>query len=223
MGAEGKLVPLSQRNPWLRRVTDAARRLPGADVAEQRLREAESLLLGELKLRLAQLDAGDLDTGTVAERYAARMAAPRSRDAAIEQLNLRILDQLLDDELRIVGALSEGDAAAMIHVGIGPPVGPLTQRLRANLTQLGKRARLVLPERASLYVAHLRHLALVETGPEDKALDVDYQLLEGDKEVRDLTASAPRSAGQRVRIIRRSLHLSELGQGFWAACQAGAR
>ena len=54
--------------------------------------------------------------------------------------------------------------------------------------------RRVLPAHLPHYIAHLRELGLVEEGPELKAQDVQYQILEGDGVVRQAIAPAERQS-----------------------------
>ena len=75
-----------------------------------------------------------------------------------------------------------------------------------------------LVELTPVYIQRLRDLGLVETGPEDPALKVKYEILESDGEVRRLLEQI-RKKGQRDQILRRTLKLSDLGRSLWAACR----
>ena len=149
-----------------------------------------------------------------------RMAALLER--AVEQspmsgrsaLFSQLVDQLVPDEARILGALSDGSGSVLVHVGARGQAGNASLR---NASLIGKTANTTLPHLTPTYVDHLRTLGLVEIGPEDPALKDDYQILLADS---DVMRAINRKARGLVspRVERLTLRLSDLGHEFWAAC-----
>ncbi len=221
--------PGSRRRALVDRLLQTAQKLPGAERVQARAEQAERLLVRELKARLDRLTDeermlpaqanGDDPTQSLRQRMAQLMArnADQSREAAMAELCARILDQLLPDEARILGALSDGSSQPVIHVGIGGRVGPPTEFLRRFVSDIGKPARLRLPEYAPMYLARLAALDLIETGPEDASLDLKYQVLESDRQVRLLTAQIDPGWARAIRFQRRTVRLSAFGHTFWSA------
>lgn len=159
---------------------------------------------------------------SAAEAMAQLMEASleQSEHSAREALALRIVQQLAPDEARILAALADGHSVALVHVGAGPMVGPATQRWLENLSPIGREAGVKLVAETPTYVTHLRSLGLLESGDEDKSLQLKYQLIEADTQVRK-TCEAIEKSGLRPKLIKRTLHMSEEGKAFWAACEPG--
>lgn len=216
------------------------------DLAQRGLTEAERLALTTLRKRMdAVSDEDGFDHASDGNRADAP-AAPRSAvpgsarapaqtaseamaqlmEASLEQteasareaLLLRIVNQLVPDEARILAALSDGHSSALMHLGAGPMVGPATQRWLENLSPVGKESGVQLVDQTSAYISHLRELGLLESGDEDKSLQLKYQLMEGDTKVRK-TAEEIEKSGLRPKFFRRTLMMSEAGKAFWAACE----
>jgi hypothetical protein len=138
--------------------------------------------------------------------------------SARERLALRIVRQLVPDEARILAALADGHSAALVHVGAGPIVGPATQRWLENLSPVGREAGIALNDQTSRYITHLRDLGLLESGDEDKSLQLKYQLIEADTKVRE-TCSEIEKKGLRPKFFRRTIRMSDAGLSFWASCE----
>jgi hypothetical protein len=216
------------------------------DLAQRGLTEAERLALTTLRKRMeAVSDEGDFEdrapsghdenpaparsqassparapAQTASEALAQLMEASleQTETSAREALLLRIIRQLVPDEARILAALADGHASALMHLGAGPMVGPATQRWLENLSPVGKEAGVQLVDQTSAYISHLRELGLLESGDEDKSLQLKYQLMEGDTKVRK-TAEEIEKSGLRPKFFRRTLVMSEAGRAFWAACE----
>lgn len=127
-----------------------------------------------------------------------------------------VLRELQPDEARILAALSDGTAYAVIHVaarahGLGA-TGPL---LLANASTVGRAAGVALPEYVPWYVSHLHRLGLVRIGPESERLEDTYEILMTEALVREAQESSPDS-----KVVRRSLVMSPLGDALWSAGQA---
>ncbi|HKY89395.1 MAG TPA: Abi-alpha family protein [Nevskiaceae bacterium] len=138
--------------------------------------------------------------------------------SARERLALRIVRQLVPDEARILAALADGHSAALVHVGAGPIVGPATQRWLENLSPVGREAGVALIDQTPRYITHLRDLGLLESGDEDKSLQLKYQLIEADTKVRETCAQIEKS-GLRPKFFRRTIRISDAGTAFWATCE----
>jgi hypothetical protein len=134
--------------------------------------------------------------------------------ATIELYN-SMLDQLVSDEVRILAAMSGGKAYPLVHVyaRTGPHRG---SPLLKNACLVGRMANVALPRVTPWYVTHLIALGLVETGPEDKTQEEDYQILQADLDV--IAAIKEGSRGPvNARVERHMLTMSRLGEDFWAA------
>jgi hypothetical protein len=130
----------------------------------------------------------------------------------------RILERLTPDEARILAALSDGSPFPLIHVGWGSPFGELKRRVQENVSSIGRRAGVMVPELVPRYVAHLRELGLVETGPEDPSLGVQYEIVETDEIARSAMKRIE-AEGRTPRVARRTLRIAPLGRTLWEACQ----
>ncbi len=228
------------------RVGRLVRRLPGSSYAEEKLHDVEQRVLRELKHRMDALD--ERRPAAPAGHSSGSARSPASRRAGAVPVNLpaaelmadlleraneqtaeqsrqylyqAILRELVPDEARILSALSAGDAFPLVHVGLGPPIGQVTRRIAENFSTVGKAALVKLQDRVPRYITHLRKLELVETGPEDRAFDMKYQILESEAVVRQLAEKAAKNAGvgTNVRYIRRILRIAPLGKQLWEACQ----
>lgn len=145
-----------------------------------------------------------------------RQAVDQSTAAGQQELFHKILDQLVPDEARIVGALSDGSASPMVNVYKRNRAGIVGEVVLENMSLIGKTANLALSAQTPTYVSHLLTLGLVEIGPEDPDLKVEYEILCADTAV----LAAVREAGSRpmpARIERHTLRLSGLGLALWAA------
>jgi len=141
-------------------------------------------------------------------------ALDQSTSESQEELYHRLLDQLVADEARIVGALSDGGRSPLVNV--------YTRRGQAILTNaclIGRTANVALPKMVPRYVGHLIDLGLVETGPEDPAQQVDYEILTAEPMVLDAAKRAARGP-LPGRVEKLTLSLSELGRGLWTAAIA---
>ncbi len=214
-----------------------ARQLPGAEYAEEQLQSIEARAMRELKQRLESIDDRRLPAPEhpVSGGHHALFRGPHPRsilagllaeadDQTAEQARLsvysHILSQLVPDEARLLGALSDGVEHPLLHVGIGPPFGT-PRPLAENFSNLGKTASLKLKERTPKYITHMRSLELLEEGPEDKEQDIKYQILESDKGLREVTQAAEKGTapGIGVRYIRRVIRIAPLGEAIWQTCQ----
>lgn len=215
------------------------------DLAQKGLTEAERVALSTLRKRMDAVADGDespmpthhaatstsipprtspSSTGHAPLSAAATMAAlmeaslEQTAESAREALLMRTLRQLVPDEVRILAALADGHSSALMHLGAGPMVGPATQRWLENLSPVGKEAGVQLVDQTPAYLSHLRDLGLLESGDEDKSLQLKYQLMEGDTKVRK-TAEEIEKSSLRPKFFRRTIRMSEAGKAFWLACE----
>lgn len=167
---------------------------------------------GSARAATASLGAADLLS------HLMEMSLEQTPERARELLNQRILRQLVPDEARILAALADGHESALMHLGAGPLVGPANQRWIENLSPVGKESGVALPDQVPTYLRHLRELGLLESGDEDKNLQLKYQLMEADTLVRR-TCEQIEKSGLRPRFFRRTIRMSDAGKAFWAACE----
>jgi len=164
--------------------------------------------------------------GTAAEPLRAKM--DRLLDRALEQstrsgrqeLFNKIIDQLVPDEARIIGALSDGSVSPMLHVFARTISGIGGDPILENASLVGKMANVSLPQMTPVYVSHLLSLGLIETGPEDPQLKDDYQILGADSAVLRALKKGKRGPLE-AKVEKFTIRLSVLGRDLWAAATAG--
>ena len=127
-----------------------------------------------------------------------------------------ILDQLVADEARIIGALSDGSASPLVNVHAWARPRVPGRAVLENASLIGRSANLGLPGMVPTYVGHLLSLGLLETGPEDPDLKMDYEVLMAESMVLQAIKSASRGP-LTAKVDKLTLRLSGLGQSFWAA------
>lgn len=194
----------------------------------------ERQVLSFLQSRLDAMNAmSDATIGGVAanpKEQSLNIKMVRLLDRSLEQstrgsqaeLYHSLLDQLISDEARIVGALSDGKGSPLVGVyefrsrGQGTPV-------LENACLVGRTANVALPDMVPQYVGHLLLLGLVEAGPEDPLMKGDYEVLMAETMV--LNALKNASRGPLVaKVEKKVLNLSALGQALWdEAMQGGVR
>lgn len=142
-------------------------------------------------------------------------ALDQSTTGSQQELYHRLLDQLVADEARIIGALSEGATSPLVNVHSRSR----NQVVLQNACLIGRTANVALPHMVPQYVDHLLSLGLVETGPEDTSRKADYEVLMAEPMVLKAIKSASRGP-LIARTEKLSLSLSGLGKGLWAAAVA---
>jgi hypothetical protein len=214
------------RLPW--RAAEA-----GVRFSVDSVRTTERLVLGALKARMdavaelppgrddgpAQSDpAGPEPPSAEMEMLLARSLV-QSASHGRNELYAKLLGELVPDEARILSALSDGSAAALVHI---ERRGVLTgdRRQLENASSIGRTAALTLPHLTSTYVTHLLRLGLVEIGPEARELKPDYEALLAERGVRDALKAAE-TGPIPPRTLRRTLRLSPLGHELWEVCSSG--
>jgi hypothetical protein len=139
------------------------------------------------------------------------------------ELHESLLRQLVPDEARILASLSDGGAAAVVHVVPRSRRPGTTAPLVETVSSVGRTAGVALTEMVPTYVTHLLQLGLVELLPESAALEDDYELVMTEPVVRNALAQSNRNGVLPPRVVRQSLQLSELGRALWADCRPGDR
>ncbi len=143
-------------------------------------------------------------------------ALEQSTASGTDELFHRILDQIVPDEARMIGALSDGSSSPMVSVHALTRAGLLGEALIENASLVGRTANVALPHLTPTYVGHLLALGLLEAGPEDDRLKDEYQILLADTDV--LAAIRRGSIGPvPARVERRTIRLSPLGLALWEA------
>jgi hypothetical protein len=147
-------------------------------------------------------------------------AVEQSTAGGRTELFHKILDQLVPDEARILGALADGSSSPLVNIYGRTRSGGDGSAVLANASLVGRTAHLALPRLTDTYVTHLLVLRLVEIGPEDESKAADYEILMAETFVLDALRTA--SWGPLpARVERQTLRLSELGRSLWDAAQAG--
>jgi hypothetical protein len=159
--------------------------------------------------------SGDPTLGNKLHDLLAR-ALEQSTIAGSQALYHRILDDLLPDEARLLGALSEGSASPLVQVRARSRSGLPGKLLLENACLVGRTANVSLPRMTPVYVTHLLSLGVVEIGPEDPALKDDHQILMADSAVRKAVKAGSRGP-ITPRVEHLTLRMSALGMDLWTA------
>lgn len=161
---------------------------------------------------------GAAGAGTAPLRSAMSELLERSvestRTDSREYLYGTIISQLVPDEARILAALADGAHFAAVDVVQKQRRGK-ERVVVANASAVGRQAGLVTPENTPTYLTRLQNFGLIEFGPEEEELAVQYDILATDSTVQD----ARRSLNGRgaVKLVRKSLRMSAFGAQFWDA------
>ena len=232
------------------RVTEVAQGLQVTEKAQRQFQKVETRLLKELQTRLDRVAgpavrevkaARATISASAARAKASFVAVPvggeppdqllldlleRSKNQTREEARLElfsaVLKNMLPDEARILSVLSSGKVHALVHVGIGPPIGAVTRYVLENASNIGKAAGLTLPQMTPIYLQRLQTMGVVEFGPEDERAADMYKLTEADEMVLEASKRAGYGSRFKARIVRRSLRISELGKQLWQAAQPQA-
>lgn len=195
----------------------------GLKVAGWTEQQAMQLLRNRLDAQAPQrLALATGPAGKIADSLDAKMQ--RLLDRALDQstrsgqaeLFHRILDQLVPDEARILGALSDGSVSPLVNVHAWNRAGILGKPTLENSSLVGRTANLALPHLTANYVTHLLSLGLVETGPEDPSLKTEYEILMAETHVLKAIKAATRGP-LAARVDKHTLLLSHLGRSLWDA------
>jgi hypothetical protein len=161
--------------------------------------------------------------GPVARPMSLREKMEQLQSRALEQTTAgsqtelfhRILDQIVPDEARIIGALSDGSLSPLVHVRGWSRAGILD-----NASLIGRTANLALPRMTPTYVGHLLSLGLLQVGPEESSLKDDYQILMAESPVLKAIKAGGRGPIP-ARIEKGTIRLSTLGAALWESTMGG--
>lgn len=237
----GLLGTASRVAGWAARTgVSAARKLPGAGVAERGAREVERRALVELRKRLETVGDPTLVTLRTPERDVSRdTASPDAvvvvpaRDGEVEPLRAAmaellnrsigfgrersreylyavILRQLTPDEARVLATMADGTPFPLVDVVERGRDGRVLLR---NASTVGKAAGVTLADHVPDYVTRLVEFGLVDVESELDALSTQYEVLLTDDEVR-----AAQDGAKRAKIVRHTARISRLGIEFWRSC-----
>ncbi|MDT5012497.1 MAG: hypothetical protein QOH57_4114 [Mycobacterium sp.] len=143
-------------------------------------------------------------------------ALDQSTSSSQVELFHHILDQLVADEARIIGALSDGSVSPLVNVYDWTRRRNPGRAVIENASLIGRTANVALPDMVPTYVSHLLSLGLVEIGPEDEDLKDDYEVLMAESAVLAAIKNASRGP-LAAKVDKFTLTLSRLGQALWAA------
>lgn len=143
-------------------------------------------------------------------------ALDQSTKGSQAELFHHILDQLVADEARIIGALSDGSTTPALNVYDWTRRRTLGRAVLENAALIGRNANVALNEMVPTYISHLLTLGLVQTGPEDPDLKDDYEILMAEPAILKSIERASRGP-LPAKIEKFTLTLSPLGRAFWAA------
>ena len=143
-------------------------------------------------------------------------ALDQSTSSSQVELFHHILDQLVADEARIIGALSDGSASPLVNVHDGVRRGVAGRAVLENASLIGRTANVALSAMVPTYVGHLLSLGLVEVGPEAPDLKNDYEVLMAETAVLGAIKTASRGP-LPAKVEKFTLILSGLGNALWAA------
>ncbi|MDM4770182.1 Abi-alpha family protein [Solimonas sp. SE-A11] len=211
-----------------RRVAKLLRRLPGADRASERLQAVERGLLQQLKRRMDRLEppssvsvlavamrsVADRSLGGASLQDLLQRSSEQGRDEVQAEYFGWVTSQLVPVQARLLSALSDGSTYPVIHVLAGSRIGFTAEPVVEWISNIGRNAGVQWNDTTPVYIGRLRALGLVDTGPEDPARRVQYEMLETEQPVRDSIARLHKG-GLKGHIVRRVLMLSALGRAFW--------
>lgn len=214
------------------RLQTFAARLPGADLAAEALASAEQIAIRELRNRLHDLDDDEKEAiedtpASLAKRLHPQILLSSLLDEAVEQHREEALRcaytatllQLTPDQALLLAALSDGGSFALVHLVTASALGR-GERVAGHFCTLARKSPVKVREHVPRHIVHMKQLGLVQTGPEDKSLEMDYQTLEGDPQVRKLISEG-RGQGRNLRPQRQSLRISTYGRDLWDYCASG--
>ncbi len=158
----------------------------------------------------------DPDSLSAKMRVLLDRALDHSTASSQQELFHHILNQLVADEARIVGALSDGSTSPLINVYDWTRRRTPGRAVLQNAALVGRNANVALPAMVPAYVSHLLSLGLVEIGPEDPDLKDAYEVLSAESYVLDAVDDASRGP-LPAKVEKLTLSLSGLGHALWEA------
>jgi hypothetical protein len=237
--ATARVGRLLTRSGW-----GLARRLPGGEALQREVQRLQDAALTEVR-RLLDVPEGASDgvapshderravylvqnsAGAEPLRAAMNELLERSvevdRSASRDYLYGTIVSQLVPDEARILAALSDGSPFAVIDVVAKPFGRAATRPVLSNASTVGRAAGVVTPDNTPTYVSRLHTFGLVEFGPFDDTISMQFDILAADPSVQAAQATVEARRLGSPRLVRTTLRISPFGKDFWAATDPSRR
>jgi hypothetical protein len=215
-----------------------AKQLPGVGVVEQQAQKLRQAAAHEM-MRLLDMPQNLFGSASPEEqrvmmlvrnaesdpeplRTAMSELLERSADAngakSRDYLFGTIVSQLVPDEARIIAVLAERPRFAAVDV-VAKQVGRSSTRMvAANLSNVGDAAGIALPHNAGTYLARLLSFGLIEFGTCIEDLDDQFETLLGEQDVVAAKVQIENEKLGSIKIVRKSVALTNLGRDFWVAC-----
>lgn len=231
--ATAKVGRLLTRTGW-----GLARRLPGGDALQREVKRLQDAALTEVR-RILDVPEGvamgsratteeqramylvQNSNGTEPLREAMSELLERSvevdRTASRDYLYGNIISQLTPDEARILAALADGTKFAVMDVVAKPFGRSTTRNVLSNASTVGRAAGVVTRDNVPTYLTRLHNFGLVEFGPADDEIAMQYDILAADSEVQAAQQVAESRHLGTPRLVRKSVSISQFGRDFWTA------
>lgn len=231
--ATAKVGRLLTRTGW-----GLARRLPGGDALQREVKRLQDAALTEVR-RILDVPEGvavgsratteeqramylvQNSSGTEPLREAMSELLERSvevdRTASRDYLYGNIISQLVPDEARILAALSDGTKYAVLDVVAKPFGRSVARSVLSNASTVGRAAGVVTTDNVPTYLTRLHNFGLIEFGPPDDEISIQYDILGADSEVQAAQSVAEKRHIGTPRLVRKSVAISQFGQDFWKA------
>lgn len=126
----------------------------------------------------------------------------------------RILSEITPDEARILRYLYLNGPQPALDVRTNRPLGIGSHLVAGGLSMIAEHAGCRHLDRIHPYLTNLSRLGLIEFSKEQVSNPSRYQVLEAQPKV----AEALRRAGRMPRLVQRSIHLNDFGEGFCRTC-----
>lgn len=218
-----------------------ARRLPGGQTLQREVQRLQDAAIHEVRRMLDVPEGAGPGTGGASKeeqrvmmliaqsnngkdplRGAMSELLERSvetdRNASRDYLFGNIISQLVPDEARILAALADGSTFAALDVVAKPLGRSATRTVLANISTVGRSAGVALPDNVATYITRLYRFGLVEFGPADPALTMQFDILATEAPVQAAEATIEARKQGSPKLVRKTLAMSQFGREFWAAC-----
>ncbi|MCU1657590.1 MAG: hypothetical protein JWO57_2246 [Pseudonocardiales bacterium] len=139
------------------------------------------------------------------------------RTASRDYLYGNIIGQLVPDEARIVSALSDGSLFAAGDVVAKQFGRSATRTVLVNASTVGRAAGVVTPDNVPTYVTRLHNFGLIEFGPPDESIAMQFDILATDSAVQAAEAAIEGRRLGSPRLVGKTLSISQFGREFWSA------
>jgi hypothetical protein len=230
--ATAKVGRLLTRSGW-----GLARRLPGGEALQREVQRLQDTALTEVRrlldipngpdgatpsrdeqraMYLIQNSAGEEPLRAAMSELLER-SVEVDRSASREYLYGTIISQLVPDEARILAALSDGSPFAAIDVVAKPFGRSATRPVLSNASTVGRSSGVVTPDNTPTYITRLHNFGLVEFGPPDDTIAMQFDILAADSAVQAAQATVEARRLGSPRLVRKTLTISPFGRDFWAA------